>query len=72
MKLLYQQDDCAPDAHEFFLKKFQKIVGISFPDWKAGKTNCSSYDDTVTYKDDTYLVTCSADDPYWKLFQLNS
>ena len=73
MTLLFQEDDCAPDAYEYFCKKFKAEVGIEFKDWKAGRTNISEDAPYETIlQDDTYKVSIDAGDPYWKLYKIIS
>lgn len=72
MTLLFQQDDCAPDAYEYFCKKFKAEVGVDFQDWKAEKTSTSDEPYQVILEDDSYKAECSADDPYWKLYKIIS
>lgn len=70
MKLLYQQDDCAPDSLERFHKAFSAITGYSFLDWYNNIATRLENDYNIIYSDGIYQIECSADDPYWKLFQL--
>lgn len=67
MTLLFQEDNCAPDAYEYFCKKFYQEVGIEFQEWKKGKR--IDDEEIISYEDDKYLAEASADDPYWKLYK---
>ncbi len=70
MKLLYQQDDCAPDSLESFHKTFCAITGYIFLDWYNNIATRLENDYNIIYSDGVYQIEYSADDPYWKLFQL--
>lgn len=67
MTLLFQEDDCAPDAYEYFCKKFKQEVGIEFQEWKIGKL--IDDEEIISYEDDKYLAEIRQDDPYWKLYK---
>ena len=68
----FRQDDCAPDALEYFLKDFLRKVGMSFREW------CKLA--TVTHYDDGYysqyvhgdvLVTIEAGDPFYSVYKIS-
>lgn len=67
MTLLFQEDDCAPDAYEYFCKKFKQEVGMEFQVWKIGKL--IDDEEIISYEDEFYLAEVSAGDPYWKLYK---
>ena len=67
MNITLQQDDCATDSLEYFNKQFMSIMNISFTDWcKSAKRTI--HHDEIQYESDTHVVSCNADDPYWKLY----
>lgn len=68
MKLLFQQDDCAPDSYEYFCKKFKAEVEVEFTVWFS-ETVCSTNDNFLAYENETYRAEVTADDPYWKLYK---
>lgn len=67
MTLLFQEDDCAPDAYEYFCKKFKAEVGMEFQEWKIGKLIDDEY--IISYENEMYLAEISESDPYWKLYK---
>lgn len=67
MTLLFQEDDCTPDAYEYFCKKFKQEVGIEFQEWKIGKL--IDDEEVISYEDEFYLAEVSEGDPYWKLYK---
>lgn len=69
MKILLQQDDCAPDSLMSFGIRFKEITGVSFRDWVAGKQNTSRGDYSISFEDDTHMVSCDSSDPYWTLYE---
>lgn len=71
MKLICQEDDCAPDAYEYFAKEFEKHVGTSLITWKLSSEPFED-EDMISYQDDNWRLEIGADDPYWKLYSLNS
>lgn len=71
MKTIIQQDDCAPDALQFFDEEFNKIVGESRNDFmKTAKLYSNCY--TSCYTKGDYELSISAEDPYWKLCALGN
>lgn len=72
LNLLFQEDDCAPDAFKTFNEEFFKLKGVNFIDWKAGRTNISKDDYEMIFQDDTHVVSCDAGDPYWSVYVKDS
>ena len=68
MKIILQQDDCAPDALQTFETEFKKITGESRYDFVKSSRHCTDDNGyTSYYFKDKYRLSISADDPYWKL-----
>lgn len=66
--LILTEDDCAPDALEAFEKQFKVKTGMSLQKFKTqAKRIDGEYDCSYVY--DKYTLTCSADSPYWELFE---
>jgi len=68
MTLLFQEDDCAPDAYEYFCEKFKAEAGVEFTVWISG-TVCSTNNGSLVYENENYRAEVRADDPYWKLYK---
>tara|TARA_Y100000310_G_C20701703_1_gene830599 strand:- start:4910 stop:5140 length:231 start_codon:yes stop_codon:yes gene_type:complete len=65
MKLL-QEDDCAPDAREYFEKDFVTIMGMNVRDFCNIATKQDTPEDIVKYVWGDYYLEFSADSPYWE------
>jgi len=65
---LLQQDDCAPDALEYFIKDLKEKFDIDFNIFKdkseVKSLECEYY---TEYHYNGYFLEISADDPYYKL-----
>lgn len=68
MKCLLQEDDCAPDAREYFFKDLENKFGLSYFDFHVSG-EFQEVDDgmTLQWKYGKYILEISADDPYYKL-----
>lgn len=62
------QDDCAPDAMEYFEKNFKKEVGEDFSDWRKSST-CIIADYDVIMVKLNYMIHIDAGDPFWELYK---
>ena len=67
MKLLLEEDDCAPDSFEYFSTKFKEIVGESVNDFSK-KSSQSINGVSITYKKGEFILTLSGDDRTFKLY----
>ena len=54
-KTILQEDDCAPDAFEYFEEKFIKEVGMSVKDFKD-KSKMTDCGDTFIYEFGNYKL----------------
>ena len=68
--LVISQDDCAPDAREYFDNKMKSIVGYTIEGFKARASAVIKKDDHSEYVLNNYVLTISADDPFYKLYKL--
>lgn len=69
MKKIVEQDDCAPDSMETFKEQMKNKIGISFEEFqKNGLIVSNDYDYEIQYCG--YSLRCSADDQFWKLYDL--
>ena len=70
-KLLLQEDDCAPDAHESFCEKFRWVAGITYDGFQK-RAICTDYDDGfyVHCQLGDLVTTISADDPHLSLYRI--
>ena len=69
-QLLVQEDDCAPDALEYFEKELIKLTGANVKTFREASTkNLNEFGDEVSYMWLNFELTSSADDPYWKLYE---
>ena len=69
---LLVQDDCAPDAMQYFLAAFRKEMGMTLNEFKSIATKEGEEDWTewaLTSQGIHYRVAISADDPYYKLYK---
>lgn len=69
MELILQQDDCAPDSYESFMKQFEQLMGKSFDDWKSQDAIRHSNDSSISFESTDHFVDIHADDPYFKLYK---
>ncbi len=60
--VLLLEDDCAPDAREYFEKRLLEKFGLTMKDFfeKGEKIEFG-------YKLGEYIIECFPDDPYWCL-----
>lgn len=70
---LLVEDDCAPDAREYFDKEMQQLIGYSLADFK-NKGEAFQDDDgyTVGYDLAAYTIEMSASDPHFHLRMKNN
>jgi hypothetical protein len=71
-KLILSQDDCAPDSLEVFNEEFEKLTGISRSEF-IKKSNYVEENRGITnsYIYGVHKLSISADDPYWKLYNIS-
>ena len=69
--LILQQDDCAPDALEFFLKDFEKMFSITLQEFKKQavmREEDGGYE--IIHAKDDIEVTIEAGDPWYKVYRI--
>ena len=68
---LLQEDDCAPDAREYFEKDFLKITEMSLREFKIlafRQSPDDGYTETWTLGD--FFLTHAADSPWYELYKI--
>ena len=68
LKLILQEDDCAPDAIEYFGHEFERITGLTVDEFKK-KSFRAPLQDAFIYSHKGYRLMFSADDPCYKLYE---
>ena len=69
--LILQQDDCAPDALEFFLKDFEKMFSMTLQEFKKQALRREVDDGyEIIYTRDDIEVTIEAGDPWYKVYRI--
>ena len=71
-KYLLIEDECAPDAREFFEKEFKEKVGVSLQEFREKAVREKNKDDgySVVYIYVGFKLSYSADDPYYHLSKI--
>lgn len=70
-KLLFQQDDCAPDSFQSFEKSFIAEVGCNVYEFKEQNKSKNDFeDDFLIWGNDAYQLEYHCDDPFYKLYKL--
>ena len=68
-KCLLQEDDCAPDAREYFIKDMKKKFKLNFTDFMKNKPKESDNEMTLNYHHNGYTLKYSGDDPFYRLYK---
>lgn len=73
MTLLLQQDDCAPDASEYFWMEVRQKYGLGYKDFQSVRDELLPDGDGIClrWEHGAYILEYSADDPYYKLYLLD-
>lgn len=66
-KYLLMQDDCAPDAIEYFCKNLIEKFGITFMDFMERGTRSYPDELTLEWRYKGYVLSFHGDDPFYKL-----
>ena len=72
-KLLFQEDDCAPEAREAFEREFLKRFGTTFQEFRDNAKYSPEDDDYYVVYKSTELniqVELSTGHPYWAVYEL--
>ena len=69
MKLLFQEDDCAPDAAEHFRIVFERLTGVNVVDFMAD-SHIEHDDLDIFYELGKYRLAWSQDDPFYRLYEV--
>lgn len=71
--IVLQEDECAPDALEYFQINFELMFNISFKEWLK-KAEYKDIDDGYgsEYTLGDIEVSYYADAPYWVIYKLNT
>lgn len=70
-KQLFQQDDCAPDSLEYFLKSFQKTTEMTMGEF-VKKAELKTENDSMTMQwwYSKWVLEYSGDDPFYILYEV--
>ena len=64
------EDDCAPDAYEYFNKDLEKITGHTKKEFIQGGLCVKEKGGLgFSYQLHDYTIEWTQDDPYWKLYK---
>lgn len=69
MKPLLMEDDCAPDAYEYFCKKFEEITGTTVTEFKASALDLSGHD-YHRWVNNNYRLEYHAGGPFHVLYEV--
>ena len=68
MNYLLMEDDCAPDAREYFDEKFFDIIGKTRREFENSCERVETDDEMmISWSDGKYLLEISADYPFYTL-----
>ena len=69
MNLLLQEDDCALDAREYFIKKMKEEFGLNFRDFFDKGMEID--DLCIQHKLNDCILEYNGDDPYYRLYKVS-
>lgn len=69
MKILFQEDDCAPDALEYFEEKMQSLLHLSIKEFQ-NIAQAKSYDTGTDWSYEDKILRWCQEDPFYALFEL--
>lgn len=69
LRKLLTEDDCAPDAYEYFAKAFENIVGMSVPKFKQTAATIGTAELSINWEGERYVLSYAADDPFYVLYE---
>lgn len=72
LKLLLVEDDCAPDAREYFNKTMKEKYGVAIVDFHSHGTLEQKDDTNFTWYYKGYILTNNDNDPYYRLYKEES
>ena len=64
---LLMEDDCAPDAREYFCKDLKEKFGLEFDDFINKGTRSDPDELTMEWRYKGYVLSFHGDDPFYKL-----
>jgi hypothetical protein len=71
MKPILYEDDCAPDAREYFEKDLLKITHMNIREFiDTGSFEEKDNGMTLTWQNAEFILEYSGDDPYYRLYRL--
>jgi hypothetical protein len=68
-KLVLQEDDCAPDAREYFIKRMREKFHLIFADFHELGMFKEPNDLCMQWYLDGYLLEYNGDDPFYRLYK---
>lgn len=68
-KYTIQEDDCDPDAREYFEKGLKEKIGISLSEFKENGILIEPDELTMQWYYQGYVLEYSGDDPYYRVYR---
>ena len=65
---ILQEDDCAPDAREYFIKGMKEKFGLDFYAFRKNGTRNEIDDLCIQYYYHEFTLEFNGDDPYYILY----
>lgn len=69
MKKLLQEDDCAPDAREYFIEEMKEEYNIDFSDFFKNGIQTEVDELCTQYRLNGFILEYNGDDPYYRLYR---
>ena len=69
MKYLLQEDDCAPDAREYFIEQMKEKFNLDFNEFKQKGKRIEPDEMTLEWHYQKYVLSISADQPWYVLYR---
>lgn len=72
MEKLLQEDDCAPDAREYFIKEMKEKYNLDYADFFTKGKYVEIDDLCMQRHHDGFVLEYNGDDPYYILYKKDS
>lgn len=66
-KYVLVEDDCAPDAREYFMKNMKEKFNLDFMDFKKHGVKVEPDELSMEWHYNGYVLSFHGDDPFYKL-----
>ena len=66
---ILEEDDCAPDAEEYFAKDFEKLTKLTLTEFKQLKAKKESKEYSVVWDNKEFRLEIHADSPFYVLYK---